>query len=320
MTSIPQRVEPMRYPPRREADGPPPLRTGMPIDVQVVKVVFRTQEESGGYTVLAVRFPGHDEETIVTGDTHLAIGKGDRIRISGEWKDHRGERQFKASFMQFAVPEGIAGTLDWLEKGGIKGLGKVWAKRLVERLVERAATSAVRGLESALVSSWEESGRKALDWLGRCSAERGGQWAVSVLGGLSAALHAGLGDVDALIAVGLSVPKAEMVAKTWTMQKGATELMCMLLDVRLKPKQAAAVMDAYGMAAHGIVGKNPWRLMEVEGIGFPTCDVVAHYKHLDMTCPERAEAGTEWVMKERITREGHCGLRWTNWWRPYPGR
>jgi len=60
---------------------------------------------------------------------------GARIEVVGFWQKRNGtqEIQFRAQHIQEILPEDASGLLAWLEGGAVKGIGKVTAKKLVER-------------------------------------------------------------------------------------------------------------------------------------------------------------------------------------------
>ena len=64
---------------------------------------------------------------------HAAIiSAGEWITASGEWvNDHTHGQQFKARFLRTSAPTSIDGIEKYLGSGMIRGIGPVYAKRLV---------------------------------------------------------------------------------------------------------------------------------------------------------------------------------------------
>lgn len=117
-----------------------------------------------------------------------------------------------------------------------------------------------------------------------------------------------MGDTDALVAAGIKLHLAEAISHTWNANGGTGELEGTLRGMGLKPRQIFKVIQQFGAAAKKIVETNPWRLVEIEGIGFPTADAIALGNDLDMTCSSRVRTGLAWALSECLNREGHCGF------------
>ena len=116
------------------------------------------------------------------------------------------------------------------------------------------------------------------------------------------------GDAAALRKGGLKPAQADALAKTWNANAGMGELEARLRGFGLKPRQAVRVIEEYGAAAIRIIETNPWEMVDIEGIGFPTADRIAGEAGLDMTCSARIQAGMHWAFGEMLAREGHCGM------------
>ena len=100
------------------------------LDGQIERVVFRNEEN--GFCVLRVKVRGHKELITVTGTTPT-INSGEWMAADGEWLvDPRHGRQFKAEQMRMSQPETLEGIEKYLASGLVKGIGKEYAKRLVQ--------------------------------------------------------------------------------------------------------------------------------------------------------------------------------------------
>ena len=95
----------------------------------VERVTFHNSDN--GFCVLRAKARGHLELVTVIG--HAArISAGEWITASGEWvNDHAHGQQFKARFMRTSAPTSIDGIERYLGSGMIRGIGPVYAKKMV---------------------------------------------------------------------------------------------------------------------------------------------------------------------------------------------
>ena len=101
----------------------------------VERVTFHNTEN--GFCVLRARARGHRDLVTVVG--HAAtISAGEWITASGEWiNDRTHGQQFKARFLKTSAPTSIDGIEKYLGSGMIRGIGPVYAKKLVRAFGER---------------------------------------------------------------------------------------------------------------------------------------------------------------------------------------
>src|ERR1700680_2438214 len=87
--------------------------------------------DENGFCVLRAKARGHRDLVTVVG--HAAtISAGEWITASGEWVNDRTHgQQFKARFMRTSAPTSAAGIEKYLSSGMIRGVGPVYAKKLV---------------------------------------------------------------------------------------------------------------------------------------------------------------------------------------------
>ena len=90
-----------------------------------------------GFCVLRIKARGHRELITVVG--HAAtIAAGEWVTASGEWvNDHTHGQQFKARFMRTSAPTSIDGIEKYLGSGMIRGIGPVYARKLVKAFGEK---------------------------------------------------------------------------------------------------------------------------------------------------------------------------------------
>src|SRR3984893_73563 len=101
----------------------------------VERVTYHNVEN--GFCVLRAKARGHRDVVTVVG--HAAtISAGEWITASGEWVNDRTHgHQFKARFMRTSAPTSIDGIEKYLGSGMIRGIGPVYAKKLVRVFAER---------------------------------------------------------------------------------------------------------------------------------------------------------------------------------------
>lgn len=103
--------------------------------LKVEKVVF--QNEDNGYCVLAC-FDPKDRERITVVGTAAKINVGAEISCEGEWKfDPKYGTQFAATSIEEVLPNSLEGIERYLSSGLIKGIGKLYAKRIVRAFGEK---------------------------------------------------------------------------------------------------------------------------------------------------------------------------------------
>jgi exodeoxyribonuclease V alpha subunit len=101
----------------------------------VERVTFHNDEN--GFCVLRAKARGHRDLVTVVG--HAAtISAGEWITASGEWINDRAHgQQFKAWFLKTSAPSSIDGIEKYLGSGMIRGIGPVYAKKMVKAFGEK---------------------------------------------------------------------------------------------------------------------------------------------------------------------------------------
>ena len=156
-----------------ERASPPGLTEGAsPPDGEVLaglveRVTFHNADN--GFSVLRVKARGLRNPVTVVGHA-AAVGVGEWVTASGEWvRDRTHGRQFRARFLRISEPTSHDGILKYLGSGLIRGIGPVYAKKLVrtfgdgifdvidatpERLREVNGIGAVRA--ARITAAWAE--------------------------------------------------------------------------------------------------------------------------------------------------------------------
>ena len=101
----------------------------------IERVTYHNSEN--GFCVLRAKVRGHREVVTVVG--HAAtIAAGEWITASGEWVNDRTHgQQFKARFLRTSAPTSADGIEKYLSSGMIRGVGPVYAKKLVRAFGEK---------------------------------------------------------------------------------------------------------------------------------------------------------------------------------------
>jgi exodeoxyribonuclease V alpha subunit len=104
----------------------------------IERVTFHSQET--GFVVLRAKVRGHRELVTVAG-TLASVNAGEWVTAQGHWvQDKEYGLQFKATFLECSPPTSREGIEKYLGSGLIKGIGPVYAKKLVERFGEKIFT------------------------------------------------------------------------------------------------------------------------------------------------------------------------------------
>jgi exodeoxyribonuclease V alpha subunit len=101
----------------------------------VERVTYHNPEN--GFCVLRLRARGHRDLVTLVG--HAAVvSAGEWINAAGEWVNDRTHgQQFRAKFLKTAAPTSIDGIERYLASGMIRGIGPVYAKKLVRAFGEK---------------------------------------------------------------------------------------------------------------------------------------------------------------------------------------
>src|SRR5579872_4276646 len=101
----------------------------------VERVTFQNAEN--GFCVIRVKARSHRDLVTVVGHA-AAISAGEWITATGEWVNDRTHgQQFKARFLRTSAPTSIDGIEKYLSSGMIRGIGPVYAKKLVRVFGEK---------------------------------------------------------------------------------------------------------------------------------------------------------------------------------------
>jgi len=91
------------------------------------------QNEDNGYSVIKVKAKSFSDLVTVVGNM-TGVNVGCVLSVRGEWKnDSKYGRQFSAASWEETLPASVYGIEKYLGSGLIKGIGPIYAKKIVER-------------------------------------------------------------------------------------------------------------------------------------------------------------------------------------------
>ena len=108
----------------------------------VERVTFHNAEN--GFCVLRTKARGHRDLVTVVGHS-ATIAAGEWITATGEWVNDRTHgQQFKARFLRTSAPTSTEGIEKYLSSGMIRGIGPVYARKLVRAMCDLAYVNFLR--------------------------------------------------------------------------------------------------------------------------------------------------------------------------------
>ena len=123
------------------------------IEGAVARITYVSEETQ--YVVARLDVPGKPDPVTIVG-TVLSLTLGETLRVHGRWSHHpKYGEQFKVERYESIVPATVTGIQKYLGSGMIKGIGPVFAKRLVEAFgdARHCLTAPLRStLQNSMVS------------------------------------------------------------------------------------------------------------------------------------------------------------------------
>ncbi len=97
----------------------------------IERVVFASEDT--GFTVAKLKMPKKEELISIVGSLP-SVQEGETLICQGDWKYHpQFGRQFEVQKFQLKAPADLMGIQKYLESGMVKGIGAVYAKRIVDK-------------------------------------------------------------------------------------------------------------------------------------------------------------------------------------------
>jgi len=127
----------MALPPRRmfALQNQAPAKHAESLSGLIERVTFFNEEN--GYAVLKVKAKGHRDNITVVGSLP-SVSAGEWVTAEGRWvQDREFGLQFRAEMLNSTAPTTKEGIEKYLGSGMVKGIGPVYAKKLVEKFSEK---------------------------------------------------------------------------------------------------------------------------------------------------------------------------------------
>lgn len=107
---------------------------------------------------------------------------------------------------------------------------------------------------------------------------------------------------------GISSTKLEKITQSYLENRGARDVVAFLTPHGITAGRAVQFYREYGNKAMEIVQNHPYRLCEIDGIGFRTADKIALNMGISPLSPERVDEGILYTLKEQEGK-GHLCIR-----------
>ena len=107
---------------------------------------------------------------------------------------------------------------------------------------------------------------------------------------------------------GLGPKRVAKIAASWSKKLNVHESLQFLHSHGVGAARATGIHKRYGDDTISVVGRTPYRLMEIHGIGFLTADKVALSVGIARNAPERLRAGITYAVRKAVEDKGHCAL------------
>ena len=107
---------------------------------------------------------------------------------------------------------------------------------------------------------------------------------------------------------GISSTKLEKITQSYLENRGARDVVAFLTPHGITAGRAVQFYREYGNKAMEIVQNHPYRLCEIDGIGFRTADKIALSMGVSRLSPERVDEGILYTLKENEGK-GHLCIK-----------
>lgn len=220
---------------------------------------FAFKTEDGGFSVARIRSEGEGQVVAVGPIGHVTAGQ--HLMLTGRWATHAIHgRQFKVDSVLVEDPRTDRGLIRYLSSGAVTGLGKEFAKRVVETF----------GVDTLRVIEEEPERLQEVPGIGKKRMER--------------------------------------IREHWALDQKNREVYATLHGYGIGRALANRVVERYAEKAPAIIQSQPYRLAEeIKGVGFRTADRIAREVGIDLTHPDRSDAGVLHLLRE-AEGQGHCFL------------
>jgi len=129
------------------------------------------ENEETGYTVIKTRAKGYNSDLVTVVGNMSAVTVGSVLTVTGEWKiDGKYGKQFVAAAWEETLPATVNGLQKYLGGGLVKGIGPVFARKIVDLFKED--TLRIIEEEPERLLEVDKIGRKRIDTIKKAWAEQ----------------------------------------------------------------------------------------------------------------------------------------------------
>lgn len=104
---------------------------------------------------------------------------------------------------------------------------------------------------------------------------------------------------------GISPARAQTISQSMKENLGIKTILLYFQQFGMTPSIAFKIYKKWGLGAYEAVRANPYRLCEIQGIGFERADNIARKMEYDVSSPNRAEAGILYILNHNLNNNGH---------------
>jgi len=104
---------------------------------------------------------------------------------------------------------------------------------------------------------------------------------------------------------GISLDRAMKISESMKQTSGIKSILMSFQQFGITPTVAFKIYKRWGARSYDIVKMNPYRLCEIQGIGFEKADAVARKMNYDTNSPYRIRAGIIYVLNYNLNGNGH---------------
>ena len=116
-------------------------------------------------------------------------------------------------------------------------------------------------------------------------------------------------NIDKLMQVpGVSKKKLDVIKESWKTNNEINQIMLFLQKYDISVLFSVKIYEFFGNDCIDQILSNPYRLIEIDGVGFKSSDKVALNIGFAKDHPLRISAGIQFVLSESENSEGHCFL------------
>ena len=107
---------------------------------------------------------------------------------------------------------------------------------------------------------------------------------------------------------GISTKKIKVIQETWVQNVEINEIMVFLTSYNISTLYAAKIYEYFGQNCIAKIKENPYKLMNIEGVGFRYADEIAMSLNFPRDSKVRVFAGLSHIIQNSEIQEGHCFL------------